>query len=73
MKKLATVSDVIAELGGPTKTAALVDKTAQHANGWRIAGKFPARTFIAINSALSERGCEAPPSLWGMVEPEVTS
>lgn len=69
MKQLHSVPEVLEALGGLTRAAAIVDRTAQHANGWRITGKFPSKTFIAFSAALKERGYTAPASLWGMVEP----
>lgn len=69
-RELNTVEDVIRALGGPTKAAALVGKTAQAANGWRITKRLPARSFLVLNRELSARGLSAPPSLWGIKEPE---
>jgi hypothetical protein len=62
--------EVIDKLGG---TAAVAELTGRKYNAvwmWRAFGKFPANTYLAIQSALKERGLEAPPELWGMTQSE---
>lgn len=71
--ELQTVDEVLAKLGGPTMAAALVNKTAQNANSWKIAKKFPAKTYVAFSRELRARGCTAPLRLWGMLEPTEVS
>ncbi len=67
-KEITTVPQVIKALGGPTATGRIVGKSPQSANNWRLANKFPAKTFPAMTSALAERGYSAPPSLWRIIE-----
>ena len=37
---------------------------------WKAAGRLPKDTFLILRQALNERGMDAPPSLWGIKEPE---
>ena len=72
-KKLSTAAEVIDALGGTVATSRLAGRKAQHVTNWRAAGKLPANTFLVLSAALKERGKEAPPSLWGITEPEAAS
>jgi hypothetical protein len=61
---------VITELGGPTAVAGLVGaKWRSAVYNWRTHG-LPSYTFLVLQAALTEAGCTAPPSLWGMPKPE---
>jgi hypothetical protein len=72
-KKLSTAAEVIDVLGGTAATARIAGRKAQHVTNWRASGKLPANTFLVLSAALRERGKEAPPSLWGITEPERVS
>lgn len=70
MGTCATTKQVIEALGGIAAVAALTGRTYNAACNWGGFDTFPANTYVAMTAALSERGLTAPPSLWGMVEPE---
>lgn len=70
VRELQTAGDVISEFGGGAKTARLLGKTDQVVSNWKRAGRLPAYTFPAISRLLEERGCKAPLSVWGIVEPD---
>jgi hypothetical protein len=67
---LRTATDVIKALDGTTAVARLTNRKPQHVTNWRATGRLPAKTFLIISRALAERGMAAPPSLWGIEEPE---
>lgn len=69
-QSLETVAAIVEELGGPTATGKIVGRSAQSAWNWRAANKLPADTFLVLQAELRERGKTAPPSLWGIVEPQ---
>lgn len=66
--ELQTASAVIDALGGTAATARLTGRKAQHVTNWRAANRLPANTYIVLNEALTERGLNASPKVWGMVE-----
>ena len=66
MRNLTTASEVFEELGGVTKVAEIVGCKYNTASNWKSFNRFPARTFLAIQSALDERDLRADPELWGM-------
>ena len=66
-KRLQTVEEVIAELGGPKVVADLTDKrSASAVPMWKNRKRFPAKTFTILQAALHKRGLSAPNDLWGM-------
>lgn len=69
LRELNSVDAVLEELGGLTKAGELVGATAQTVNHYRIAKRFPPKTFLVFTEALRAKGFTAPASLWGMVEP----
>jgi hypothetical protein len=68
--ELTTVDAVINELGGTSATAKITGRKDQHVSNWRAARRLPANTFLILQAELRERGKTAPPSLWGIREPE---
>jgi hypothetical protein len=70
IRDLHTIEEVLGALGGLTRAAALVGKTANNANSWRVAGQLPAKTYLVYAAELKARGYRAPLHLWGMIEPE---
>jgi len=66
MKRLKTVDDVIAALGGTTNTAKVLGRSAQSVSNMRIAGRMPSATFLRALRALRKAGYDAPPELWGI-------
>jgi len=67
IKRLQTVEEVIAELGGPKAVSELTDrKSASAVPMWKIRKRFPTTTFTILQAALQERGLSAPNDLWGM-------
>ena len=69
-RNLKSADEVIDALGGTVATADLTGRKAQHVSNWRASGRLPANTFLVISKELSERGKNAPPSIWGITEPE---
>lgn len=67
---LDSTEAVVHALGGWGAVAELTGKRYGTAWQWKRNG-FPADTYLVLQAALRERGLEAPPSLWGMVEPPV--
>lgn len=70
---LKSAGEVIDALGGTVATAHLTGRKAQHVTNWRASGRLPANTFLVISKELRERGKLAPPSVWGITEPEKAS
>lgn len=67
---LKTSDEVIDALGGTARVAELTHRLPQSVSNWRKAGRLPSDTFLIISGALKSKGMAAPPSLWGIVEPE---
>ncbi len=67
VKRLETTAAVIEALGGNQPTAEIAGAAPKTVSMWRSFPNFPPKTYLALTAALSERGCEAPPSLWGMM------
>jgi hypothetical protein len=67
---LKSADEVIDALGGTVATANLTGRKAQHVTNWRASGRLPAKTFLVISKQLRELEKSAPPSLWGITEPE---
>jgi hypothetical protein len=65
-----SASDVIDALGGTKATAQSARRTPQAVSNWRVTNKLPAETFLTISQELRSRGMDAPPSLWGIEQPE---
>lgn len=63
---LESVSEVIDELGGNAKAAALVGLGASAVSNWRSRGRIPAEFFLVFSEALKAKGREANPALFGM-------
>jgi hypothetical protein len=71
-RELQAAGDVIDALGGTAATARLTGRKVQHVSNWRASKRLPADTFLILQGELRERGLSAPPSLWGIKEPEPT-
>lgn len=69
MSDLTTASAIIDKLGGNRAVAGLTSRTAKAVSNWRAFNAFPSDTYLVLTRALAECDCAAPPSLWGMVEP----
>jgi hypothetical protein len=66
-KRLQTVEEVIAELGGTDAVKALTHRASPSAvPTWKYRKRFPTTTFTILQAALNERGLTAPNDLWGM-------
>ena len=64
------MDDVIDALDGVPKVAALAKSKINNVLMWqRDTGRFPAKTYTVMKRALAEKGYDAPPALWGMLEP----
>jgi len=68
MAQLKTVAAVFEALGGAHEIIALIRAKRTTVYMWRASGRFPAKTYLAINGELRRRGHSANPSLWGMVK-----
>ena len=72
MRTLTTAAEVVEVLGGPAEVAVLTRRGNTAAYNWK--NFFPPNTYVVMQGALAEKGCAAPPNLWGMVvrerEPE---
>lgn len=69
MSHLTTTNEVIDALGGLAIVAEITGRKTGAAWNWQKFETFPADTFLAMTTALAERGHDAPPSLWRQVEP----
>jgi hypothetical protein len=67
--KLSTTREVINTLGGYQPVADLCQVSLDVAWKWAAASHFPPKTYVALKSALRERGSDAPDTLWRMVQP----
>lgn len=74
IRRLNTHGEVIDEIGverfieivsTPKKP-----RTGKHVSNYRCMKFFPSDTFLAVTEELKKKHCEAPPKLWGMVEPK---
>jgi hypothetical protein len=63
-----TAADVISSLGGLSAVAELTRATPKSVWNWKKSGRFPAKTYLALISALAHRGDTAPNTLWNMVK-----
>jgi hypothetical protein len=66
-RRLSTTSDVFDALGIDAIMALTSGKYTAVQN-WKQSGHFPAKTYVALTSALAAIGAEAPDSLWQMIE-----
>lgn len=69
-KKIASVDDLIGELGGQTRAAEVFGTSPQNIAHWQKAGRMPAKFYLAHQARLAERGIMAPATLWSFVPPE---
>lgn len=69
-QSLSTVEEVVAALGGNGPIGEITGRKTQHVSNWKADGKFPADTFLVLQAALKKKRLQAPPSLWGIREPE---
>jgi hypothetical protein len=67
MKKISNIADAIDELGGPTAVARLLGIKRPAVSMWKVGGRFPSSSYVAMTGLLRERGIECPPELWGML------
>ncbi len=65
---LTDTTAVIEALGGTEAVGRLTGRKYSAAFNWRSFETFPPDTFLVMTKALHDRGMEAPPSLWRMVE-----
>jgi hypothetical protein len=68
-----TVDDVIAELGGPGATAALVGLGTSAVRNWSARGKIAPDKFLIIKAALGALGKDVDPSVFGFKTVEVSA
>jgi hypothetical protein len=65
-----SASDVIDALGGTKATAKIAHRTPQAVSNWRKENRLPPQTFLVLSKKLHSAGLDAPPSLWGIEQPE---
>ena len=63
-----TTEAVINSLGGLGAVAELTHTKAKSVWNWKKSNRFPAKTYLALISALGRRGDSAPNNLWNMVK-----
>lgn len=63
---LGTVEAVIEALGGTAATAALAGCKSPAVSNWRSRGRIPAELFLVFSEALSGKGKQVDPALFGM-------
>jgi hypothetical protein len=67
---MQTSIEVIEALGGTKAVAEMTGRTYNAAANWRVFNRFPANTFVLMQTELVKRGLSAPVALWGMAEAE---
>lgn len=68
LRRVFTTSDVMNALGGPAGVSTLTGAPYKRVWDWQAAERFPARYFLVMWTELINRGCFAPPKLWGQAE-----
>jgi hypothetical protein len=63
---MTTVDTIISALGGNQKVATMTHTDPKAISNWRSLGKFPAATYVALQTRLKQMGLSAPDKLWGM-------
>jgi hypothetical protein len=71
MTIIDNAAGIIDALGGTAAVAQLTSTTPKAVHNWRAFDRFPANTFIVINSELMRLGISAPVVLWSMREPPI--
>lgn len=66
MTNMTTVDTIISALGGNQKVATITHTDPKAISNWRSLGKFPAATYVALQTRLKQMGLSAPDKLWGM-------
>jgi hypothetical protein len=69
MRELKTAAEVFEALGGIAGVAKIAGTSYNAASNWKSFNRFPARTFLLIQSELDALGLRADPALWGMEKP----
>ena len=70
MRKFSSVSDIVAELGGPVAVADMLDVNVASVHQWLKPGRtFPAKFFLPLSEILEDRGIKAPPEVLGQKLP----
>jgi hypothetical protein len=70
MKKLTSTADVLDALGGTAAAARLLGIKRSTVSMWKVGGRFPSSSYLALSDVLRSHGIECPPELWGMVPPK---
>lgn len=68
--ELLSADKVVDALGGPTAVAKLTSKSVQAVSNWKRTGRLACDTFLVLSAELEKHGHRAPPSLWGIQEPQ---
>lgn len=71
MSELNTTVEVIEALGGLRSVAALTGRKPGAAWNWKKSPTFPSDTYVVMQDEIARMGHSAPPSLWGMVAPDL--
>lgn len=67
MKRLNSVHEVIAAVGGEERIADLLGVGLKSVQQWKWKKVFPAKTYLAIVTELGRSGLSADQSLWSFV------
>ncbi len=67
---LASAREIFDLLGGIQAVADLTGAEYAAAANWKRFGRFPPKTYVALQRALMSRHTIAPATLWGMVPME---
>jgi hypothetical protein len=65
---LHSTEEVIEALGGTAAVANLMQCSLSVVSNWKKAATFPARSYVRLSEALSQRNANAPASLWKMTD-----
>jgi len=66
MMNISTVENAVEALGGIAAVAEMTNSSPSAVYNWRAADKFPADTYLLVQSELRARGLVAPDNLWPM-------
>lgn len=73
LQTLDSIPEIFDALGGIPAICSLIGATGerswQQVDNWRKRGRLASHTYVVLQDALRERGFQAPPALWGMIEP----
>jgi DNA-binding transcriptional regulator YdaS (Cro superfamily) len=69
LDEITSVAEVVDVLGGPHAASRLLGTSPQVISNWKRRRSLPPDRYLVMLAALNARGLTAPPSLWGIAEP----